>query len=386
MTTRSARQADPQADLLVRLGLDGRATSEEIAETHDELVSFLTTAPRSLRSWARTQAAAADEAFAILTDPDASTVAGALSAPAARPTVQPDGPATPPARRAPRPHQPPPDDLHEAPDSAERTFEDMLAEVTPGTHRESLAPRRTKVVRAPQAVAPVAMHTTSGGSSLLRRVVVIAVIAVGAVAIAIGGYQLGGSPAAAGIPAASQAAQPSPALDQAAVADLMAAVQKDPSDTVALMKLGDEFYRAGDYAAAVTWFRKILDISKTDIRARLALGAAYFNLGDMDSAETAWLAVLTQDPSNVEAHYDLGFLYLNRDPADMDGVRREWGEVVRLAPDSDVAKTVKAHLDALSSAAPSAPASGAPSAPASAAPSAGSSAAPSAAPSSSVQP
>jgi len=41
-------------------------------------------------------------------------------------------------------------------------------------------------------------------------------------------------------------------------------------------------------------------------------------------------------------------------PADMDGVRREWGEVVRLAPDSDVAKTVKAHLDALSSAAPSA--------------------------------
>jgi tetratricopeptide (TPR) repeat protein len=233
-----------------------------------------------------------------------------------------------------------------------------------------------------------------GSSSPLRRALVVGVIAVGAVAIAVGGYQLGGTPASAGASTPSQAPQASAVIDQAVIADLMAAVQADPADTLSLMKLGDEFYRAGDYGAAVTWFQKILDVEKTDIRARLALGAAYFNLGDMAGAETAWLAVLTQDSTNVEAHYDLGFLYLNRDPADMDGVRREWSEVVRLAPDSDVAKTVKAHLDALSSAAPSAPASTAPSpaastAPspaASAAPSTSASSAPSAAPSSSTLP
>jgi hypothetical protein len=47
----------------------------------------------------------------------------------------------------------------------------------------------------------------------------------------------------------------------------------------------------------------------------------------------------------------------------MAGVQREWSRVVALAPDSDIAKTVKAHLDALASAAPASPgASTAPSA------------------------
>jgi hypothetical protein len=47
----------------------------------------------------------------------------------------------------------------------------------------------------------------------------------------------------------------------------------------------------------------------------------------------------------------------------MAGVQREWSRVVELAPDSDIAKTVKAHLDALASFAPGSPApSGAPAA------------------------
>ena len=40
----------------------------------------------------------------------------------------------------------------------------------------------------------------------------------------------------------------------------------------------------------------------------------------------------------------------------MAGVQREWSRVVALAPDSDIAKTVKAHLDALASFAPASPA------------------------------
>src|SRR3990170_695837 len=43
-----------ERDLLGRLGLDERATTEDIARTRDELQSFLATAPKSLRGWART--------------------------------------------------------------------------------------------------------------------------------------------------------------------------------------------------------------------------------------------------------------------------------------------------------------------------------------------
>jgi Tfp pilus assembly protein PilF len=119
------------------------------------------------------------------------------------------------------------------------------------------------------------------------------------------------------------------------------------------MALGDEYYRTGDFKTAGDWFAKVTAVEPTVVRGYLALGVSAFNLGDSTTALTAWTKVLTIDETNVEAHYDLGFLYLNAQPPDMAGVQREWSRVVALAPDSDIAKTVKAHLDALASAAPS---------------------------------
>jgi len=106
------------------------------------------------------------------------------------------------------------------------------------------------------------------------------------------------------------------------------------------------------------------------------------------SAKANWEAVLKLDAENVEAHYDLGYLYLNQAPPDIASMQREWNEVIRLAPGTDIANFVQQHFDALAGtsfdpAASPAPASSAPassSAP-SAAPSVGPSAAPSAAPS-----
>jgi cytochrome c-type biogenesis protein CcmH/NrfG len=211
------------------------------------------------------------------------------------------------------------------------------------------------------------------------------VAAIGIVAVF--GFNAGGTSAsvigANGSPAPSAAAS-APVLDQAAVAALMVKIQANPKDADSLMALGDEYYKTGDYKTAGDWYAKVTAIEPTNVRGFLALGATAFNLGDATTAETAWKQVLTLDEKNVEAHYDLGFLYLNRQPADMAGVQREWSRVVALAPDSDIAKTVKAHLDALASAAPASPgAGGAPAG--SPAASAGSSA-PSSAPASSAAP
>jgi cytochrome c-type biogenesis protein CcmH/NrfG len=271
-------------------------------------------------------------------------------------------------------------------ETVEQSFEEMLAEVTPGTHRESLAKSgsgRARTSSTPDTTTAATDAPRRGNGRSLRGLAMVGLAVVGIVAVAFTGYQLGAAPSTAADLQASPAPQASPALDQALIADLMTKVAADPKDVNTMLQLGDAFYRGEDFGAAVTWFGKALDVDGTSTRARLALGAAYFNLGDMAGAETAWLAVVKQDPDNVEAHYDLGFLFLNRDPADMDGVRREWGEVVRLAPDSDVAKTVKAHLDALSSPAPSVAPGTAPSTAPSAAPSGVPSATPSAAP---VQP
>ena len=88
-----------ERELLIRLGLDPSASPEEIANAHQAVSMFLANAPRHLRSWARAQAAGADEAYALLTDPAALARAAALVGAGTRPAVAPAGPATPPARQ-----------------------------------------------------------------------------------------------------------------------------------------------------------------------------------------------------------------------------------------------------------------------------------------------
>jgi hypothetical protein len=371
-----------ERDLLARLGLDERATAEDVARTRDQLQAFLATAPKSLRGWARTQASAADEAFTLLSDPIAWRGTGALPVSHARSAAQPDGPATPPVRRALPAAEPAAMPISASEDDDDAEFDAMLAEVTPSMHRDRLGPRSSAPMPRPVAV-PGASYASPGlaGPRRISRPLVAVVGLVAVVAIAIGVYQFG-APAAASAPSAAPAA--SAGLDEARVAELMGRIQANPNDTAALLELGDAFFQAGDYGASVTWLDKLVTLEPNNVRGRLALGAAQFNLGDNASAEANWVAVLDVYGENVEAHYDLGFLYLNQDPPDIDGVERHWNEVVRLAPGTDIATVVQQHLGALvaQSAAPTSDASAAPSA----GPSADGSAAPSAAPTPAVAP
>ena len=90
-----------ERELLARLGLDPSATPEDVSSAHEAVSAYLAAAPRDLRSWARAQAAGADEAYALLTDPAALARAVALVGAGARSAVLPGGPATPPAHRDP---------------------------------------------------------------------------------------------------------------------------------------------------------------------------------------------------------------------------------------------------------------------------------------------
>lgn len=370
-------------EVLGRLGLDERATAEDIARARNQLQAFLATAPRTLRGWARSQATAADEAYSLLSDPIAWRSDGALLDLHARSAAQPDGSATPPVRRAIPAAEPASAPTLTADGLAptfdgddDATFEAMLAELTPSMHRDRFDQRPDRAL-APSATSVAAEIRGPSPSRGVPRVLLAITGVAAAVAIAFGVYQFG-APAAASVPAASPAA--SAGLDEARVAQLMAAIQQDPNDTAALLELGDAFFQAGDYQAAVTWLEKLVALDPANVRALLALGAAQFNIGDAQDAEARWKAVLALEVNNVEAHYDLGFLYLNAVPPDMEGVTREWTEVVNLAPGTDIANVVQQHLDALAAAsgAPSAGPTEVPSAGASAAPTPGATVAPSA--------
>jgi tetratricopeptide (TPR) repeat protein len=136
-------------------------------------------------------------------------------------------------------------------------------------------------------------------------------------------------------------------VDEAKVADLMAAYQADPTDQTTLLALADEFYAGALYDQAATWLDKLLAISPDHIQGLLARGAVYFNLNDLANARAAWNKVATLEPDNVEVHYDLGFLYLNQAEPDWAGVQAEWTRVIELDPSSPLAQTVRSHLDSL---------------------------------------
>ena len=346
--------AKMERELLARLGLDSSATPEDVNAAHETITAYLATAPRDLRSSARAQASGADEAYALLTDPAALARAVALVGASARSDVLPGGPATPPAHRdspAPAAAAVPPT-AAAAPAIAEPRYDEngrrivsddeidaLLAEVDPTAHREVVG---TPAAAAPRPWRPCSGPAPPGGglSGLLASKAFRNLALVGATVAAIGivaifGFNagdssaqaIGANPAGSAAPAAS-----APCSTRPRSAQLMEKIQANPKDADALMALGDEYYKVGDFATAGNWFTKVTALEPTNVRGFLALGATGFNSGDLDAAEVAWRKALDIDDKNVEANYDLGFLYFNRQPPDMAKVQEHWNRVVELDP------------------------------------------------------
>ena len=331
MPTRTNRKSGPtvEATLLARLGLDAGASSQEVEAAHDALVEFLEGAPGDQRVWARQQIGSIDEAFAILSDPtlDRSELAGSIAAAPAR-------------------------------------------------------VRASKAVTAAVADAPSgAMPRTFAGNRMIKRVAIGAAAIIGVVAIAAAGFNLNGGTGLPGVNGSPDpAAAASPAVDQARVTALMQKVQADPKDIVSLQALADLYFQASDFKDSGLFLEKVLALDPKNLTGLLALGAVEFNLGDPAGAEEDWRAALVIDPKNVEAHYDLGFMYLSKNPPDTANAKLEWGKVIELDPNSNVAKSVATHLASLAS-----PAPGTSGAPASPVPSASPAPAPSPSPAPSVK-
>lgn len=284
------RRAD--RDLLAQLGLAAHASNRDVEAAHDRIVAFLATAPDDLLAWSQNEIAAADAAYALLAVP--------------------------------------------GPEPAIAVGDDAL-----GPQQGS---RIGPGVADPDATAP-GLRARLWGSPKRRRISV-AVAAVATVALVVGIYRMGGE---SGVESTQAAVSATPAaqIDQDRVSSLTRKIAKNPNAVASYIQLGDLYFQAGDYAAAADWMGRAVKLRPANVTARLALGAAWFNLGRRKDAERHWQSVVATNPKNVEAHYDLGFLYLSATPPDMARVKAEWGKVVELAPDSDVAKTVAAHLDQL---------------------------------------
>jgi len=299
------------------LGISEDASQEELEARYRELADYLASPdlPAGLREWARRQAALVDEAYAVLADPEQRAAVHKSQ----ERTQAPVAAAAPPAEEHATPVKP--------------SKGQAVEEPTPPAGRFArLLPR----LRAQPVIIGAA----------------IGLIALGAV-VFFGTDLLRGGGDAEEAPPAAQAGDLVP-LDEERVAELTAAAAADPNSVEVLFELGESYFLAGEWQAAIDWFTKLVAIEPDNVHALTDIGTSNYNLGFTEEAKTIWLSAVEIDFNDPQLHYNLGFLYANAEPQDLPAAMREWQTVLDLAPDSDLAQTVKVHLEGLAEATPEA--------------------------------
>jgi tetratricopeptide (TPR) repeat protein len=74
-------------------------------------------------------------------------------------------------------------------------------------------------------------------------------------------------------------------------------------DPVALVRLGDEQYRRGEFGEAVASYTAALAAGSQDVQARIGRGQAYLDLGDAAAARADFEAALRHDAAAVRGHF-----------------------------------------------------------------------------------
>ena len=127
-------------------------------------------------------------------------------------------------------------------------------------------------------------------------------------------------------------AAPEPSdVDPARVATLEEAAAADPDDAAARSALGDLYFEARQFAAAIPWYEEVLALDPADADAGASLGASYFFDGQSERAVEAFDRALAANPQHPRTLLNLGIVRAFG-LQDLDGAREAWEQVIAVAP------------------------------------------------------
>ena len=129
------------------------------------------------------------------------------------------------------------------------------------------------------------------------------------------------------------------------MAELKAAVEKYPEDTLALKNYADFLSASHKMNDAITYYNKILmvDSRRSDIHFALAL--IYYNKQDFAKCEDENKQVLNYDPKNQMALYNLGAIAATR--GDREKAKNYWNNVIEINSESETGKLAQESLGKL---------------------------------------
>jgi predicted Zn-dependent protease len=95
------------------------------------------------------------------------------------------------------------------------------------------------------------------------------------------------------------------------ISALKAALEKDPKDTRALLRLANMYHDARKYEEAVQYYRKALEVAPKDVDARTDMGICLYEMGMADDAIAQFRTSLSYDPKHWQTWLNLGIVSLS---------------------------------------------------------------------------
>ena len=102
------------------------------------------------------------------------------------------------------------------------------------------------------------------------------------------------------------------------------ALEKNPHELQAAVRLGDLYAGRGDLDSAATFYQRALSQQPNNAEAALGLARVYSERNENEKALPLLQQVLTEDPTNIVAHFRLSALY--RKMHRPDDAKRELAE------------------------------------------------------------
>jgi tetratricopeptide (TPR) repeat protein len=133
-------------------------------------------------------------------------------------------------------------------------------------------------------------------------------------------------------------------MADAQAAPLLQKLKSDPANPDTLTNIGNLYYDAQQYPAAIDFYQRALQSKPADVAVRTDMATAYWYAGNADSAIAEFNRALTYAPNNPNALFNLGLVKW-QGKHDSAGAIADWKKLLAANPNYASKDKVQQQLD-----------------------------------------
>lgn len=127
---------------------------------------------------------------------------------------------------------------------------------------------------------------------------------------------------------------------RAEIKNLNEALDENPDDTDALIRMANLFHDSGQWEQAIDYYGRLLAIRPSDVSARTDMGICMRQMDQPDQAMAQFRTSLTYDPNHWKTWLNLGIVSLV-DKNDTDAAAEAFSKVEEINPDFEALPLLK---------------------------------------------